>query len=176
MFTFNVKVKKMTHYKVISAAVFKHFDGFLVRGVNRHSDFLLQQAVELHLERNGVIVTIAGPAIEVDQLISLQPAKYWDGGHDPVIGQEFRSKNTDRAYTVEFPVYRGGILIGCYGCSDDVNTAIFVSIADMMPGREPLTEGQKNAIADVNHMRSSRWITQEQSDEMIAIIKKSTKS
>lgn len=128
------------------------------------------------MERDGVKVFVCGPAEEIENLISLQHAKYWDGGQNPVIGQEFRSKRTDRAYTVEFPVYRGGILIGCYGYTEEINCAIFVSIADMMPGREPLTEGQKNAIADVNHMRSSRWITQEQSDEMIAIIKKSTKS
>ncbi|AEX65742.1 hypothetical protein DIBBI_gp74 [Xanthomonas phage vB_XveM_DIBBI] len=176
MFTLNVKVTKMSKFKVISAAVFKHFDGFRVRGVNRHTDFLLQQAVEVHLERNGVMVTIAGPAIEVDQLISLQPAKYWDGGHDPVIGQEFRSKSSDKAYTVEFPAYRDGVLVGCYSAASGSTGSFFVCISDMMPGREPLTAAQQRAVEGVMGMFKTGIITLEQSDEMIAIIKKSTKS
>lgn len=176
MFTFIVKVKKMTQSNVALEAVFKHFDGFRIAGIQRHTGFNSPQSLQVELERNGVLVSICGHSAEVENLISFHPAKYWDGGQNPVIGQEFRSKNTDRAYTVEFPVYRGGILIGCYGYSDDVNTAIFVSIADMMPGREPLTEGQKKAIDDVLYMHKSKWITLEQSDEMIAIIKKSTKS
>lgn len=166
----------MTKFKVISEAVFKHFDGFRVSRVQRHVGGYHGDMVQVDLKLENVEVIVCGPAIEVDQLISLQPAKYWDGGHNPVIGQEFRSKQTDRAYTVEFPVYRGGMLIGCYGYSDEVNTAIFVSIADMMPGREPLTQGQQKAIDDVLYMHKSKWITLEQSDEMIAIIKKSTKS
>ncbi|QDH45748.1 hypothetical protein AAM37_gp77 [Pantoea phage vB_PagM_AAM37] len=176
MITFNVKVKKMTQKKLASDVVFKRFGGFRVRGVNRRADFTATESVEVQLERNGVMITIAGPALEVDQLISIQPAKYWDGGHDPVIGQEFLSKNTGRAYEVDFPVYREGILTGCYGYSKDSKGSFFVGIADMLPGREPLTEGQQKAINDVLYMYKSNWITLEQSDDMIAIIKKSTKS
>lgn len=176
MLTFNVKVKKMTLNNSAPKAVFKRFDGFYVSTLQRNAGAFRGNTLEINLERDSVKVFVCGPAEEVEKLISLQPAKYWDGGHDPVIGQEFRSKMTDRAYTVEFPVYREGILTGCYGYSPEAKTAIFVRISDMNPGREPLTEGQQKAISDVAHMYKSGWITLEQSDEMIAIIKKSTKS
>lgn len=166
----------MTQQKLASDVVFKHFDGFRIRRFNRHVGLMSAHAVELMMDRDGVMITITGPAVEVDKLISLQPAKYWDGGHDPVIGQGFISKNTGRAYTVDFPVYREGILTGCYGYSKDSKGSFFVGIADMLPGREPLTSGQLTAIDEIIEMRGKAWITAEQSDEMIAIIKKSTKS
>lgn len=166
----------MTQNKVISDAVFKRFDGFRVCSIQRNVGGLIGYEVEVALERNGVDVIVRGQAVDVSNLISLQPSKYWDGGHDPVIGQEFRSKNTDRAYTVQFPVYRDGILTGCYCYLTDEKTSMFLDVTNMMPGREPLTEGQQKAIDDVLYMHKSKWITPEQSDAMIAIIKKSTKS
>lgn len=166
----------MTQSNVALEAVFKRFDGFRIAGIQRHTGFNSPQSLQVDLERNGVLVSISGQSAEVENLISFHPSKYWDGGQDPVIGQEFRSKSSDKAYTVEFPAYRDGVLVGCYSVVSGCTGSFFVFISDMMPGREPLTEGQQKAINDVLYMHKSKWITLEQSDEMIAIIKKSTKS
>lgn len=176
MLNFNFKVIKMTQNNSAPNAVFKRFDGFYVSSLQRNAGAFRGNTVEINMERDGVRVSVFGPAEEVDKLISIKPAKYWDGGHDPVIGQEFLSNKTGRAYTVAFPVYHEGILTGCYGYSKESKGSFFFSIADMLPGREPLTAVQLTAIDEIIEMRGKDWITQEQSDDMIAIIKKSTKS